>query len=31
MRCKACGKNSCGCDKSGVCNCAKDCACTKQK
>ncbi len=30
MKCNACGKMNCGCDKGGKCNCAKDCACAKK-
>lgn len=30
MKCNACGKMNCGCDKGGKCSCAKDCACVKK-
>ena len=30
MSCKACGEQTCGCDKGGKCNCGKDCKCVKK-
>jgi hypothetical protein len=30
MKCNACGKMNCGCDKGGKCSCGKDCACVKK-
>ena len=31
MKCSACGRMNCSCDKGGKCNCPKDCACAKTK
>jgi hypothetical protein len=30
MKCNACGKTDCRCDKGGKCSCGKDCACVKK-
>jgi hypothetical protein len=30
MKCQACGKENCSCDKSGQCTCGPDCICTKR-